>query len=262
MSIIKDSAPVNYPKTDYPIVKYLDLTKFISLLQRQALFFCRLDKLEDIFEGTTAKFNYDSRIRRYKHLRETGYFTVPMTDDDIIKSIKEDDAHEQKMKSITCVNCWNKGKDFESAALWKIYSGFDKGIMIKSSISRLEKSLSDTNQEIRLSEITYINYDSEIMPFGNATYPIIHKQSAYSYEDEVRLIHSTNYEIKEKGWQHDWSKEEVQEGIYLKADLNVLIEEIVIGPYSPKWFLKLIEDIMRKYDLDKTISKSKLSQLE
>ena len=57
MPIIKPtefSAPVFFPKNDYSIVKYLDLTKFVSLLHKQSLFFCRLDKLEDKFEGTTA----------------------------------------------------------------------------------------------------------------------------------------------------------------------------------------------------------------
>ena len=66
MPIIKPTkitAPVFYPKTDYAIVKYLDLTKYISLLQRQSLFFCRLDKLEDKFEGTTEKANFDYRVK-------------------------------------------------------------------------------------------------------------------------------------------------------------------------------------------------------
>src|ERR1700741_5621033 len=115
----KQSAPVFYPETDYAIVKYLDLTRFISLIQRQALFFCRLDKLEDKFEGTTAKPNFDSRIKYYHYLRDTGFFNVTLSDEEILQKVKEQYEFEKKKKAINCVSCWNK-KNIESAALWKI----------------------------------------------------------------------------------------------------------------------------------------------
>jgi hypothetical protein len=251
----RSSEPVFYPKTDYTIVKYIDLTKFISLLYNQSLFFCRLDKLEDQFEGTTAKANFDFRVKWNQQLRETGFFKVPMTDETIIKNVTEEFKSEKKFKAINCVNCWNK-KDDESAALWKIYSDFSKGIMIKSSISRLEKSLENREEEILLSEIHYLNYNKQIMPDGYIVFPFIHKQIAYSYEDEVRLIYGIKTENNE---EHDWTKEEVLEGIYIKCDLNELIEEIIIGPYSPQWFFKLIQDILNKYGLKKVINKSDLS---
>jgi hypothetical protein len=71
MPIINDSAPVIYPSSDYSIVKYLDITKFLSLIQRRSLFFCRLDKLEDQFEGTTAKKNFDRRVGFHKLLNQS-----------------------------------------------------------------------------------------------------------------------------------------------------------------------------------------------
>lgn len=249
------TAPVFYPTSDYTIVKYIDLTKFISLLHKQSLFFCRLDKLEDQFEGTTAKPNFDSRVKWFQQMQDSGLLKTPMSEETIIKKVLEQYEFEKKLKSINCVNCWNK-KNNESAALWKIYSDFSKGIMIKSSISKLSKSLEKQEEKIQLSEIKYIDYNKEKMPDGNTMYPLIHKQTAYSYEDEVRLI----YEIKtENGWVHDWTKEEVEEGIYIKTDLNELIEEIIVGPYSPKWFFKLIQDISNKYGLKKAINKSDLS---
>ena len=254
MTILKDSAPVFYPQTDYAVVKYLDLPKYLSLLHKQSLFFCRLDKLEDQFEGTTAKPNYDFRVDWHKYMRDAGYVTGTMTDEDILEQVKVLYDFEKKIKSITCVCCWNKKED-ESAALWKIYSDFSKGIMIKSSISRLEKSLSAAEEDIRISEIQYLNYDKDIMPDGNTLYPIIHKQKAYSYEDEVRLIH----EMKQEGWEHDWSKEYVKEGIYVRTDLTELIDEIIIGPYSPIWYFELVRDISIKFGINKLIRRSILT---
>jgi hypothetical protein len=251
----KHTAPVYYPQSDYKIVKYLDLTRFISLLQRQSLFFCRLDKLEDKFEGTTAKPNFDYRINLYEHLRENNFFKVTLSDEDITQKVKEQYEFQKKKKAINCVNCWNK-KNNESAALWKIYSDFSKGIMIKSSISKLIKSLEVSTESMSLSEIRYIDYSQELMPDGNSMYPIIHKHIAYSYEEEVRLIFE---KTPETGWEYDWSKEEVPEGIYIKANVSDLIEEIVVGPYSPQWFFKLVQDISEKYQLNKPINKSQLS---
>lgn len=246
------TAPVFYPKENYTIVKYMDLLRFVSLLQRQALFFCRLDKLEDKFEGTIAKANHKVRRNWYKH---TNSITAPLSDAEIEEKIAEQYAFEEKMKALHCVNCWNR-KSTESAALWKIYSDFNKGVMLKSSISNVTKALAETDKEIQLTEIRYLDYNTEYMPDGNTNYPMLHKQKAYSYEDEVRLIYQI---MPPTGWEHDWNKEEVEEGFYIKTNLSDLIDEIVISPYSPKWFFELIKGIMEKYSIDKPITMSQLS---
>jgi len=248
----RHSAPVFFPNSDYTIVKYFDLTKFVSLLYKQALFFCRLDKLEDKFEGTSPKANFDFRVKWY---RQASNFSSPMTDEEIFRKIQDQVLFEKKLKALNCVNCWNK-KEQESAALWKIYSNFSKGIMIKSSISRLKKSLEAAPEQLQLSEIEYKDYNKEPIPDGNAMFPLIHKQKAYSYEDEIRLIFE---KLPEVGWDYDWAQEEVEEGLYISTNLNELIEEIIIGPYSPKWFFKLVEDIAKKYNIEKPINKSELT---
>jgi hypothetical protein len=251
------SAPIYYPKTDYPIVKYLDLTKFISILQRRAMFFCRMDKLEDQFEGTTAKRNFDLRVKYKQELRDSGFYEIDMPDDRIIKEVKEYYEWEKKSKSLNCINCWNNSST-ESAALWKIYSDFSKGIMIKSSVLAVVKSFEKSKDEIFISEVEYLDYDNDTMPDGNTFFPLIHKQLAYNYEKEVRLIYNIQ---PDKGWDFDWSKEEINEGKYIECDPNHLIKEIILSPYSPKWYFDLIEDISNKYGLNIPIKKSKLSIL-
>lgn len=243
------------PKSDYSIVKYLDLTKYISLLQRQALFFCRLDKLEDPFEGLTPKANFDPRVEWHRYMRDVeNFYEAPPTDDEILQSVKRSYEDEKFFKMIYCVNCWNK-YDQESAALWKIYSDFNKGIMIRSSINNIKRSLTDFKEEITLSEVKYLNYDKDIMSDGNIIYPIIHKQKAYSYENEVRLI----FDVTQPGRVHDWSKEEIEEGLFIGVDLDKLIDEIIISPYASEWFTKLIVDLTNKYGLKKNVKRSALS---
>lgn len=248
------SPPLYHPTDDLVIVKYMDLTKFISLLSTKSLFFCRLDKLEDQFEGVTAAANFQHRVDWYKYHRETGFFVERMSDEQIIAEVKEQYVSERKMKSRFLVNCWNK-KQHESAALWKIYSDFNKGIMIESSILNLKECLKKSKPELFLSEIKYLDYAKERMPDGNIFNPVIHKQNAYSYEDEVRLIRFID------DGKFSWDNQKVQEGIYIKCDLNILIEKIVLSPFSPQWYFDLMESICRNFKCKKTVVRSSLSIL-
>ncbi len=254
MPIIKDTAPVFYPDDKTLISKYIDLTKFLSLLVTKSLFFCRLDKLEDQFEGTTAKKNFQIRVEWYK---ETNHLSPnPLSDDEILKHVEELYEYEKKVKEVNCVCCWNKAHE-ESAALWKIYSDFGKGIMIKTRVEHLVASLSNSTEAIRLSEIKYLNYDNDIMPDGNTMFPITHKQNAYKYEEEIRLIYEVDF--PQIGRTYDWDNEEIREGKLVKVDIDSLIDEIIIGPYSPEWMTNLVSDLVDKYGLKKPVTKSKLS---
>ena len=256
MPIIKDSAPFHYPDKDFVLVKYMDLQKFLSLLYKKSLFFCRLDKLEDQFEGITAKKNYELRIQIVKQLNKEGIPSKPLNELGIHSAVQDQYKWEERYKGIFLINCWNKF-NVESAALWKIYSNNGKGILIKSSVERIKKAFKQIKAPIRMSKVKYLNYETEYMPEGNIYYPIIHKQKAYLYEEEVRLIHEITEDIVDGAY--DWSKEEVQAGKYFECNLEELVEEIIMGPYSPKWIYNLLQDLLEKYNLSKNIRQSTLA---
>ena len=52
--------------------------------------------------------NYLSRVNVQKRLRESGFFLIDMSDDDIIRQVDAEYKGEVFLKSIFCVNCWNK----------------------------------------------------------------------------------------------------------------------------------------------------------
>ncbi len=258
MPVIFDSAPVFPIERTETLVKYLDLAKFLSLLKRKSFFFCRLNKLEDQFEGTTAKKNYESRINWYRWCNtqvESGTFSRVLTEDEILQKVNEYYDFENRIKALTCVNCWNNNQ-IESAALWKIYSDNGQGIRLKTTVQKLIDSLTGATPEIRISRINYIDYSNDTMDDGNTMFPIIHKHHAYHYEEEVRLIH----EVKaEKGFVHDWKKEESEFGIYVPVDMTNLIDEIVVGPFSKPYIFEIIQDLCVKYDIKSEIRKSELT---
>lgn len=249
------TAPINEVKENYKIVKYLDISKFISILQKESLFFCRLDKLEDKFEGTSPKENVKYQENWYRQLYESGQLKTDDIEASIAKSVLERKEMEVKFKKLACVCCWNKF-DIESYALWKIYSDMNKGLMITSTIDKLKESFEKTPEIIQLSEINYIDHETDIINNpGNLNSAIIHKHKAYSFEDEIRLI----YTVKaEDGLFYDWEAQEISTGKNLKVDLNILIDEIILSPYSPKWFFEMIKDLSEKYNLKKEIKYSVL----
>lgn len=103
MPIIKDTAPLFYPDEKTQVSKYIDLTRFLSLLSKKALLFCRLDKLEDKFEGRTAKQNLHFRLQWQKvasHL-----MPKPMTDEEIFAKVQEWYDFEMKVKGVNCICC-------------------------------------------------------------------------------------------------------------------------------------------------------------
>jgi hypothetical protein len=55
------------------IWRYLDFTKFVSMLEKKALFFVRADKLGDQFEGSFSKANLELRPKVYDKTPERAF---------------------------------------------------------------------------------------------------------------------------------------------------------------------------------------------
>ena len=249
-----DTSPKFFePEETVELARYVDITKFLSLLKDEQLFFCRLDNLEDKFEGTLPKISKKEFGDFYRHLSDTGFFNNPMTEEEIEKKINEDFEFRGKLKALYCVNCWNEFKG-ESYALWKIYSDLNQGIMIKSSFKRIINALKESKEKVYCSKVKYIDHDTDSIDIGNTMSPVVHKHKAYSYENEIRLIH----EVSNIGWKHDWENEKYKNGIKVNVNLVKLIDEIVISPFAPEWFSDLIRDILDKYSLNFKLIDSKL----
>ena len=60
---------LNPPQDNAVLWRYMDFTKFVSLLDRRALYFSRADKLGDPFEGSLSHIN---RLTRPHRLTQIG----------------------------------------------------------------------------------------------------------------------------------------------------------------------------------------------
>lgn len=245
MSIIIDSAPVIIPDDSTKLIRYLDLAKLLSLIDTSSLFLSRMDNLDDSFEGKMLIYNYKLREKMFYAAKAEG--SMPFdTFLDMEKSIVE--SYEIFRKRVF-LNSWNKYEG-ESMAMWRIYSEMGNGIALVSDVSRIKDALKKSTPDVYLGQIEYFNHEKEgNMKEGNIFFPIITKQIAYSYENEVRLFHISS--------DNDFI-EENKFGIYLPVELERLLFKIIIGPFTPKWVEEAITNLLLKYGISVQVVRSSI----
>lgn len=223
--------------------KYMDFTKFMSLITHQKLFACRSDLFDDPYEGT-----YPRRI---------------------IKFINENQENENDKKSSeyarlmynfnknirrhTYISCWH-ANDFESAAMWDLYSKNDASVAIETTYADLRSALPS---EALLGLVNYIDYDKDVFPMNNAYYPFTHKRKSFEHEREVRFL-IQNLPIDKESNKMDFSNAAAPNVIPIDVDLNKFIKRIHLSPRSPEWMLNLLQEIVKKYSITVEVRRSNL----
>ncbi|OGS69716.1 MAG: hypothetical protein A3G95_05985 [Flavobacteria bacterium RIFCSPLOWO2_12_FULL_31_7] len=225
----KKNDNIKLPEDPNTIVwKYLDLSKFLDLLMSQKLFMSRSDKFEDQYEGTFSEPTYEE----IKKLSENNPEFL-----DYYKS------HREKV----VVSSWHIN-EYESFAMWQIFTQNNEGLAIQSTIGRLQKALKpEINYSQFIGEVNYIDYKKEYIPFDNMFFPFMFKRKSFQYEREVRIISNlSENNIK------------INDGLKIDVDINQLIEKIYIHPKSENWYKKLVIELVSKLDYTFEIEKSDL----
>ena len=202
------------------IWRYLDFTKFVSYLNKKALFFTRADKLDDRFEG---KFT-DADINRWK---------------DVLKIKRRTEKIEilNGFRKVINISSWHIN-ECESAAMWQ------------STFKRLKDSFKVNKvDEIYIGFVKYIDYEKDSIPDGNIFNPFLYKRKSFEHEKELRAIIMKFALVEQTKGKHILYIDPEWIGNYVKSDLSVLIENIVVSPTAPDWFAELIRSIMNKFGL-------------
>lgn len=151
------------------------------------------------------------------------------------------------------INCWHLS-EFESDAMWKLYSGNDCGIAIQSTIQRFQGSFQKTDERVWIGLVEYEDFNTwqpKNKHFNTDTPNILQtfflKRKGFEHENEIRAIIDKSYK-----------KHKCEIGIPVKVDLNELIENIYISPTSGDWFKQLVENVTKKCNFEFNIKKSDL----
>ena len=228
---------------DETIWRYMDFTKFVALISSNSLFFCRADKFDDPFEGSISKKHYEREISELRS-------STPEYE-------KEKNLYEkfgEEYRKYVYINCWHQN-DFESAALWKLYLKSNEGISIKSSRGRLSASVHDSGLPVWNVPVKYIDYENDDVPVPTNMAPFRYKRKSFEHEREIRAIIYAD-SINSRGEQ---TRPLGEYGITVSTDLKELIEEIVVAPTSPSWFIELVEEVARHYGIRIPVRRSSIT---
>ena len=138
--------------------------------------------------------------------------------------------------------------EYESFAMWQIFTQKSEGLAIQSTLGRLQKALiPETTYVQHIGEVNYIDYKKEYIPFDNAFFPFLFKRKSFQYEREIRIISDVT--------QHNLM---IDNGLKIEIDLIQLIEKIYIHPKSENWYKNLVIELVKRLDFDFEIEKSDL----
>jgi hypothetical protein len=240
------------------IWRYIDLPKYISLLHDKALYFCRVDKLVDQFEGSLPRPNILAR-------RANSYFkTIVQSSDGRVETAEESMARSLRLeRTHAFVNCWHMN-NHESAAMWQLYSSNAQGIAIRSTYQALCESFRNYPRPVYVGVMNYIDYDLELIrdarsntpALFNMLYPLMHKRRSYQHEAELRALVTWNPPLEDLP-QAMWQEPE-ETGILVPVDLDLLIESIFVAPVAEPWFRKVVDSVSTKYGLSVQPRQSRL----
>jgi hypothetical protein len=235
---------------DVKIWRYMDLTKYLAILQKRSLFFPRATMLGDPFEGSSTKpmvaarqyimnnRTSDPALAVYKNLPDS-YFSIG-------------DAFKNLVKSYL-ICCWHMN-EHESAAMWSLYLRSNEGVCIQSNYRRLRSCLP---KHVLICEINYIDYQTENFPATNGFNFIAHKRKSFEHERELRAVF---WEMDGTPDAQPYKTKIEPAGLWIDVDLFSLIETVHISPTAEPWLAEVIREVTAKYDLHVPVLQSALAE--
>jgi hypothetical protein len=237
---------------DVAIWRYMDFAKFVSMLQSKGIYFSRAARFADRFEGAAGLAKRETEWdEHYLGFFRQAILTAPQPE--LQTQISEQDVEADANRLLSeikraysgardlLVSCWNAA-ECESEALWKIYCT-DKfpGVAVRSRVGRLWDALEGEEQAV-LGRVNYMDFRQR---FAHGDDRIFCKRASLSYEREVRAVLPNN-------------KDNLIEGRFLNCQIDHLIEEIVVSPFSGEWFFDLVEEITKNFGYSIPVRQSEI----
>jgi len=231
--------------------RYMDLAKFIHLLEEETLFFARADTFSDPFEGASGLLQREAEWDRWylDYFRNAvrnppeGYPPPPEEQVEanarrLLASIR---GGAERDRRTTFVSCWHANTG-ESEALWRLYCPPGTvGVAIETSADRLFKAL-DPSTRIELGKVQYIDFRKSFAGFHDR---IFWKRKSLSHEAEVRAV--TTAHLDEK-----WT------GLPVAINLQTLCKSVVPSPFAPPWFTETLKALVARYQMQLSLVESEL----
>lgn len=235
-----------------PLWRYMDLAKFVALLDQKGLYFPRADTLEDRFEGAIGLASREAEwddhyISRFRDVVEAGgpYPLVPdltreQIEEDARRLLSETKAAARRSRD-KLVSCWHANSG-ESEALWRLYCPPPiAGIAIQSSAAALWDATASEPTAI-VGKVHYIDFRTS---FASREQAIFCKRASLQHEREVRAVLENDTEGPASGR-------------IIACDLERLIDSVVLSPFAPVWLADTVSSLIRAYGFSLPVRRSEL----
>ena len=241
------------PEPSSSMWRYMDFTKFVSILSTRSLYFSNAACFDDEFEGAKG-------LRKNKQVWDSHYLDffrravrsvpvevrLPLAEEEIEREAKrllrDMEVAGELDKRRNFISCWHEN-EHESEAMWKLYSTFiEHAIAIRTTYARLYEALGQ-NPDIQIGRIEYVDLENDFVDVNDTFW---RKRKSFEHENEVRAL---IFDPEHKG-----------AGIAVPCDVKTLIESVVISPRAPGWFATLVADVTQRFGYELPINQSFLSQ--
>ena len=163
------------------------------------------------------------------------------------------DLFWKQLPLFTLISCWHES-NHESEAMWKLYSNKQGGIAIKTDFNSFLESFR-TSEQIHVGMVAYVDYENDRIPEDDPLSHYLYKRKSFEHEREVRAI------IQDLPSGNLAGSQDIYDiGDYGKVDLDQLIQQVVVDPFAPEWFLDLVQQVTKRYGLKVPISRSHLAE--
>jgi hypothetical protein len=237
------------------IWRYIDLAKFVSLLANEALYFACPSELHDPYEGYLPRqyveaFSgalqemVDDLLKlRAQILDKHADADLRSLDEGFLRMRSVQHEALKKVRLRFGVSCWHMG-DYESEAMWKLYSASGQGIAIASSVQQLEESIV-ADDSLVVDRVRYVDFAKDSVEKGHRHYTLFLKRKSFEHERELRAT----IRLREEG-----------KGSLVKCDLNTLINRVHVSPFAESYLKPIVEYLCaaRPQALNKPVIQSSL----
>lgn len=217
---------------DQILWRYMDLAKFVSMLESNALWLARADSFPDKHEG---KFPDEMR-KLIEKAYEVGFKN---TDPSPVNNAE--DFQDYLVKN-TFISCWHKNSD-ENMVMWQIYGKDINALAVQTSVGDIAMHIDSSNLNGYSLNLKSVDYNNSHEITGEVRYEdcFFRKRKHFSFEKEVRISLDT-YDRRSPSKQ-------TPNGYYLPVATNNIIKNIFVHPDCPKWYLDVVVAVKKKYNL-------------
>ena len=165
-----------YVNDETKLWRYMSYSKFISVLQKSALYFCRIDCFEDKLEATQP-----SGSRHFARMTGNPWQVFEM---------QCVDKQLEIYRNMTFANCWHINER-ENPDMWETYveAQGNEGIAIQTFFGNFAECF-DTSRGLTNLKMQYIDYNKMYLDYTYPNYPeyLSLKDKQFEYENELRII--------------------------------------------------------------------------